>query len=276
MLCNLLDILNSPKPLMIVDGDSLAYLGSAASQKEAEFNPNDPDAYEIYISMKPSEALHYIGDKMRALSAHAPDAEQIIAFGNSKNFRKTLYPEYKANRLHSRKPVGLGKLRAKMKERYPYVLIDGIEADDLMGIAATFGEYCEKTVLVASDDKDMKSFPGTTLSISDTSAFPVCTSPHEAFQTAMLQTLTGDRADNYEGIPGCGPATAAKILGDMAGMSEYDIWQKVIKAYQKAKLTEEDAILQCRLAHILTINDVKKLTSRTISFKLWTPPVAAS
>ena len=80
------------------------------------------------------------------------------------------------------------------------------------------------------------------------------------------QVLTGDSTDNYPGCPGIGPKKAADILNKELS------WTSVVNAYLKAGLTEEDALLQARMARILQASDWNSKQQEPI---LWTPPPTA-
>ena len=83
----------------------------------------------------------------------------------------------------------------------------------------------------------------------------------------MKQTLTGDTVDCYPGCPGVGPVKAQRILDEDG--DEYDLWLNVVMAFEKAGLTEEDALVQARLARILTTSDYNYDKEEPI---LWTAP----
>jgi DNA polymerase-1 len=75
--------------------------------------------------------------------------------------------------------------------------------------------------------------------------------------------MTGDTTDNYKGCPGIG-AVKAKALFEKSGAN----WNTVVEAFRKAGLTEEDALVQARVAYILRGWDYNP-KSREI--KLWLP-----
>jgi DNA polymerase-1 len=89
----------------------------------------------------------------------------------------------------------------------------------------------------------------------------------EADYWHMFQTLTGDTVDGFKGCPGMGPVGAQKLLGE-AMATEDGMWPYVVKAYEKKKLTEADALTQARLARILRWGDWDKNKKEPI---LWTP-----
>ena len=91
--------------------------------------------------------------------------EMIIACDAGNNWRKQIFPYYKANRRKNREKSELnwthifdvlGKVRVELKEYFPYrvIQIDGAEADDIIGtLVDKFGNTSEK-ILIMSGDKD--------------------------------------------------------------------------------------------------------------------------
>jgi hypothetical protein len=91
--------------------------------------------------------------------------EMIIACDAGNNWRREIFPYYKANRRKNREKSELNwaqifdtlnKVREELKEFFPYrvIQIDGAEADDVIGtLAHKFGNTFEK-ILVLSGDKD--------------------------------------------------------------------------------------------------------------------------
>ena len=82
----------------------------------------------------------------------------------------------------------------------------------------------------------------------------------------MVQTLSGDKTDNIEGLVGVGPVTANKLLGDAETLEE--MWAKVHAAYVKKKKTYADAVLTARLTRILRDGEFDHVTGEV---KLWEP-----
>jgi DNA polymerase-1 len=81
----------------------------------------------------------------------------------------------------------------------------------------------------------------------------------------MIQTLTGDTVDGYSGVPKVGAVTANKMLADK-DMPVKDMWEIVVKAYEKAGMNEQDALQQARVARILRHGEYDKKTGEV---KLW-------
>lgn len=169
------------------------------------------------------------------------------------NFRKRLSSSYKSNRKKA-KPLCYVPLREYIKESYTTLEEYGLEADDLIGV------HTRQKDIVISGDKDMRSIPcylfdfvrGEYLEISE----------KDANYHHLFQTLVGDVADGYKGCPSVGEKTAEKILSVSCS------WDTVVNVYKKNGLTEEDALLNARLAFILRyryFNPKKKI------IRLWEP-----
>lgn len=176
----------------------------------------------------------------------------LVVLSPSENFRKTIDPEYKANRNDKRKPVGLKACSNYLIEYYnAKIAEDDIEADDLIGIYA----YANPdTAVICAADKDFKTVP---CSIYDPETNSIDVIDEEtADHNLRIQTLTGDSADNYKGASGVGPVKAQKWL-EKHGSS----WQSVLALFEQSGLTEEDCTRNARLARILRTAD-EKLTWR--------------
>ena len=130
-----------------------------------------------------------------------------------------------------------------------------LEADDAMGIYATQ----HPGNIIVSPDKDMKQIPGKLYNLDDT----LTITPEEGAKWHLIQTLAGDQTDGYSGVPGIG-VKRAETLFNKEGYS----WATVVKAFTDKGLTEEDALLNARLARILTIEDYETEQQEP---KLWTP-----
>ena len=183
----------------------------------------------------------------------AGDYGELVICCDDKNYwRKRIFPYYKANRKNTRKPMLLEYAKEYMREKFRATSKANLEADDYMGILAlSFPDS-----VIWSEDKDLMTIPGKHLVNEDI----IEVSLEEADRNFYTQVLTGDTTDNYKGCPGVGAVKAAKILADK--YTPVEMWSAVLEAFEKAGLTEDEAILQARLAHI-------KREDRT---DLWSPP----
>lgn len=195
----------------------------------------------------------------------------------SGNFRKEIYPEYKAQRTYQPKPIGYKELLAYIEEEYGTISSPMIEADDVLGILGSQGRFKGKEVVILSDDKDLLTIPCKYVDTKDDFKIKQ-QSKLDADRFWMLQALMGDATDNYKGCPKYGPKTAEKLLQKIEDAYEGDDpeelfnlwWDAVVAAFIKAGLTEEEALVQARLARILRVEDWDKKNQQV---KLWKPQI---
>merc|ERR1712072_979146 len=79
----------------------------------------------------------------------------------------------------------------------------------------------------------------------------------------LIQSMAGDQTDGYSGIPGVGIKRAQTIFEDK-GYS----WKTVLESFKEKGMTEEDALVNARLARILTADDYDFNKKQP---KLWSP-----
>jgi 5'-3' exonuclease len=125
----------------------------------------------------------------------------------------------------------------------------------VLGILATRNP---DDTIICSTDKDMRTVP---CMLWDDKELTKITEA-EADYRHLYQTLVGDASDGYPGCPGIGPVKAAKLLSAEARTIEQGnatkcitMWQAVVDAFYAKGLTEDDALLQARLARILRVED---------------------
>ena len=162
------------------------------------------------------------------LTKTGADSYRAFLSGKS-NFRKTIYPEYKANRT-APKPVHLEALREYALEKQNAELApDTLEADDALGINQT-----DDTIIV-SLDKDLLMVPGKHFSWEIKGKG--WTKPDKFFTQDVIggmrlffeQCLKGDTADNIKGIEKIGNKRAKALLADC--VTEQQMFDAVRNAY---------------------------------------------
>jgi DNA polymerase-1 len=139
-----------------------------------------------------------------------------------------------------------------------------MEADDIMGILSTHPTLVPGRKVTVSEDKDLATIPGWLWNPAKDRK-PHLISEDYADYFHMYQTLVGDSTDNYKGCPGVGPVKADKLIKDA---HPADLWELVVSAYEAKGLTEEDALLQARLARISRAEDYDFKGGKVI---LWNP-----
>ena len=150
----------------------------------------------------------------------------ITGRGNFRNEIAKTVP-YKGNRKDMKKPIHYDAIRKHLQEKLGAELIEGMEADDAIAIAAT--ELGDKSIIV-SIDKDLDQVAGLHYNFVKQELYEV--TEQEGTLNFYKQILTGDRVDNIIGIKGIGPAKASKLLKDCSNALEmYDV---CVKAYNDA------------------------------------------
>ena len=193
-------------------------------------------------------------------------SDYYLVVSPEENFRKKLYPDYKANRKDIVPHPAYRDLKEAVKGYQAAITEEGIEADDLIGLMVT----STPNSIAVSADKDFATIPCKLfipLSHGKEHGSWHEFSEDEANVNWMRQTLTGDTIDNYKGVPGIGPVKAAKIVPGPAPVET--LWSQVEAAFKANGMTSEDALTMARLARILRHGDYDFEKKEV---KLWIPP----
>ncbi len=235
---------------ILCDADFIVYKACAAAESEVDFGDdvilvtsNFRDAYNAT-----KRELTKLEDKFGSLST------LILFFTDSVNFRKKILPEYKGHR-NRKKPCGYKRVINALRKEYKVIIKPTLEADDTMGIYAT--KYPGN--IIASPDKDMRQIPGQLYNFDET--FTI--TPEEGAKWHLIQTCAGDQTDGYGGISGIGVKRAVSLFEEKGYT-----WKTVVEAFVDKGHTKEEALINARLAKILTAEDYDFKNRKP---KLWTP-----
>ena len=235
---------------LLIDADFIVYKSCAAAETEVDFGDdvilvtsNFSDAYSAT-----KRELTKIENKLGSFSS------MILFFSDSTNFRKKILPDYKGHR-NRKKPCGYKRLINELKKEYKVIIKPTLEADDCMGIYST--KYPGN--IIVSPDKDMKQIPGQLYNFEE--VFTITST--EGAKWHLIQSMAGDQTDGYSGVPGIGVKRAESLFKDQ-GYS----WETVVKAFEDKGLSEDDALVNARLARILTVDDYDFEKREPI---LWSP-----
>tara|TARA_R100001443_G_scaffold84918_1_gene91592 strand:- start:229 stop:996 length:768 start_codon:yes stop_codon:yes gene_type:complete len=236
---------------LLVDADFIVYKACAGAEEDIDWGDD-----VITVVSRFSEALAMVERDLNRLKAEFlwDVPELILFFSDSRNFRKKIYPEYKGHR-NRKKPCGYRKVISELSNKYEVIRLPELEADDSMGIYAT----ANPGNIICSPDKDMKQIPGRLFDMKDLTMID----PVEGARWHLIQTLAGDQTDGYSGVPGIGIKRAVSLFEE-----DGYTWKTVVKAFTDKNLTEEDALLNARLARILTYTDYDPIEHTVIP---WTP-----
>ena len=236
---------------LLIDADYIVYKACAGAEEDIDWGDD-----VITVVSRFSEALKNVERDLTKIKNEFmwDTPELILFFSDSKNFRKKIYPEYKGHR-NRKKPCGYRKVITQLAERYEVIKLPELEADDAMGIYATAHEGN----IICSPDKDMRQIPGKLFDMKELTTID----PIEGAKWHLIQTMAGDQTDGYSGVPGIGIKRAVALFEE-----DGYTWQTVVKAFEAKDLTEEDALMNARLARILTCTDYDPIQHTVIP---WTP-----
>ncbi|AOI89023.1 DNA polymerase I [Burkholderia pseudomultivorans] len=209
------------KTLLLVDGSSYLYRAYHAM----------PDLRGP--GGEPTGALYGIINMLRRMRKEVSAEYSACVFdAKGKTFRDDLYADYKANRPSMPPDLALqvepihGAVRAL---GWPLLMVEGVEADDVIGTLAREAERRGMNVIVSTGDKDLAQLVTDRVTLVNTmtnetldrdgviAKFGV---PPERIIDYLA--LIGDTVDNVPGVEKCGPKTAVKWL------TQYDSLDGVI------------------------------------------------
>ena len=244
------------KTTLLIDADVLAFEASVIAECSVEWKD---ELWTVHADMALAKAR--VVNRVEEFKEKLKSDNVVMCLSDRANFRRKLYPEYKSNRSKSRLPIILRQVKQWIIEELGGVMWANLEADDVISILATDKAMDEETIIV-SIDKDFKGVPGIYFDYNKGEYHQP--SEEEADNFHLIQTITGDATDGFKGVPKIGPVTAKKLL-DKEGYT----WDTVVKAYEKAGLTEQDALMNAWMARLLRADNYCFRTN-TIK-RLWTP-----
>ncbi|WP_126879268.1 DNA polymerase I [Paraburkholderia kururiensis] len=199
------------KTLLLVDGSSYLYRAYHAMP-----DLRGPDG-------EPTGALYGIINMLRRMRKEVTAEYSACVFdAKGKTFRDDWYPEYKAHRPPMPEPLAkqIEPIHVAVRALgWPLLMIDGVEADDVIGTLAREAERHGMNVIVSTGDKDLAQLVTNHVTLVNTmtnetldrdgviARFGV---PPERIVDYL--SLVGDTVDNVPGVEKCGPKTAVKWL----------------------------------------------------------------
>ena len=209
----------APAPLILIDGSS--YLYRAYHAMPALTNS----------AGEPTGAVYGVVNMLKSLlKEYSPQHIAVVFDAKGKTFRDELFAEYKAHR-----PPMPDDLRSQIEPLHelvralglPCLIIDGVEADDVIGTLAVEATDKNMDTLISTGDKDMAQLVGPHVTLVNTMTRSVLDRQGviEKFgvppeRIVDLLALMGDSSDNIPGIPKVGPKTAAKWLNEFGSLDE--------------------------------------------------------
>ena len=252
--------MSAKTPVILVDGSSYLYRAFHALPPLTNSKG------------KPTGAVKGVINMMRRLQKDYPESTHVVVFdAKGKTFRDEMYGEYKANR-----PPMPDDLRLQIEPIHniiramgmPMLVIEGVEADDVIGTLALQATAAEQPVVISTGDKDIAQMVNEHIVMENTMTNTVMDRegvlekfgiPPELIIDYLA--LLGDKSDNIPGVPGVGEKTALGLLQGIGGLD--DIYARLDEvaglAFRGAKTMapkleehKELAYLSYRLATIKT------------------------
>lgn len=246
------------RKLLLIDGNSLVHRAFHAIPPLTTAAGENTNAVYGFTTMF-----------LRLLADENPDYI-AVAFDKGKyTFRHQEFAAYKANRAET--PVDLRTqlpLVKKVLSAYnvPIFELDTYEADDLLGTLARKGEREDFSVIIVTGDQDALQLVSpkikvlltrrgiSDLAVMDTAAVKdrFAVTPEQIID---YKGLVGDQSDNIPGVPGIGPKTASRLLGQYAKLEEIlanldrikekNIRNKLEEFKEQALLSKDLATIRC-------------------------------
>ena len=179
----------------------------------------------------PTGAIYGVLNMLRKLMQDEnPDLIGVVFDAKGKTFRNDIYPEYKANR-----PPMPDDLRIQIEPLHriiraqglPLIVVDDVEADDVIGTLAKHADEQGYQVLISTGDKDMAQLVGEHVTLINTMNNVVMDEAMvlQKFQVRPDQiidylALMGDSSDNIPGVPKVGPKTASKWIAEFGSLQQ--------------------------------------------------------
>jgi DNA polymerase-1 len=178
---------------------------------------------------EPTGALRGVLSMLRRMAEDGkPDYFAVVFDAPGKTFRDDWYPQYKANRapMPDDLVAQIKPLHELVRANgWPLLMIEGVEADDVIGTLATQAAAAGIDTVISTGDKDLAQLvkPGITCvnTMSNEKldeAGVLAKFSVRADQVLDLLTLTGDAVDNVPGVAKVGPKTAAKWLAQYGSL----------------------------------------------------------
>jgi len=225
------------KTLLLVDGSSYLYRAYHALP-----DLRGPEG-------QPTGALYGMVNMLRRMRNDVNAEYSACVFdAKGKTFRDDWYPEYKAQRPSM--PEDLAAQISAVHEAvralgWPLLMVEGVEADDVIGTLAVQAEQAGMKVVVSTGDKDLAQLVTSEVTLVNTMSNEVLDRegviakfgvPPERIIDYL--SLIGDTVDNVPGVYKCGPKTAVKWL------SQYDTLEGVMAHADEIKGAVGDNLRQ--------------------------------
>ena len=202
-------------PLILIDGSSYLFRAYHVPYLQALATKDG----------HPTGAITGVLNMIKSLKKDYPQGNVVAIFdAKGKTFRNDMYADYKANR-----PPMPDDLRCQIAPLHeiiaamgiPLLVIEGVEADDVIGTLADQADKLGIETVISTGDKDMAQLVTKHVRLINTmtNVEQDEAGVSEKFgvrpdQIIDYLALMGDKVDNIPGVDKCGPKTAVKWLAE--------------------------------------------------------------
>ncbi len=211
--------------LLLIDGHSVAYRA---------FFALPVDNFATTTGQHTNAVFGFTSMLINVLRDEKPTHVAVAFDVSRKTFRLEQYPDYKGNR--SKSPVEFTGQIPLIKQILEALQIrtfekDGFEADDIIGTLATQAEADGMEVLICTGDRDALQLVTDNVTVlyprkgvSDLARMTPAAVLEKYSVLPVnypdIAAMVGETSDNLPGVPGVGPKTAAKWLGQFGSLEE--------------------------------------------------------
>jgi DNA polymerase-1 len=207
----------SDKSLVLVDGSSYLYRAFHAL----------PDLRSP--AGEPTGAIYGVLNMLRRLvNDYKADFLGCVFDAKGKTFRDDVYPEYKANRAPMPDDLAaqIEPLMAAIRAMgWPLLVVEGVEADDVIATLAKEAERAGIRTVVSTGDKDLAQLVDPRVTLINTMSNETLDVPAVKAKFGVAPerivdylALVGDSIDNIPGVEKVGPKTAAKWIAQYGSL----------------------------------------------------------
>lgn len=229
----------------------------------------------------PTGAIRGVISMLRRLQKDYPNSSVVVVFdAPGKTFRDEIFEEYKANRPSM--PDDLAVQIQPIHEiidlmGLPRLVIEGVEADDVIGTLAAEATAKNQTTIISTSDKDLAQLVNNHVTLVDTMKNESLNREGvlEKFGVGPERiidylALMGDKVDNIPGVPSVGPKTAAKWLAQfesLDGLIEHadeikgKVGEKLREHMSQLPLSQELATIKCDVELPVKIEELQNSTA---------------
>lgn len=248
-----------PPTLYLIDGHALAYrmyfaLTAGGSSQRWQTSTGEPTA-GIY---------GFARELLRIFEQEKPDY-LAVAFDTGKTFRDTIYPEYKATR--AKMPDDLRPQIERIRQmvdtfNIPRLEMEGFEADDVLGSAASWAAKQGLGVKIITGDRDLLQLVNDRTIVYLAGDDQNYITPEDVLgklhvrpeQVVDYKAIVGDKSDNIPGVPGVGEKTTENLISKYGTLDNIYAHLDEIEPRWRTKLEagKASAYMSYKLAAIRT------------------------